>query len=141
MASFSIFRLYFSRVQSKKSKNVYALKKLQIDPLNHDDSPLIPTLSISSLREITLLKKLNHVNILNLKEVLLSEPKNLKDKKSPGRKRDNEESDHNMGSVFLLMEYCEQVLIENLPFKDLGYLIDNTDNPFSLSDGIYSFYL
>ena len=76
---------------------IVALKRLKIDKRSGDGFP------ISSLREVSLLLKCHHENIVNLKEVVV------------GRSLD---------SVFLVMEYCEQ---------DLASLLDNMNAPFNES--------
>ena len=59
---------------------------------------------ITSLREIQLLRRLRHPNIVSLQEVVV------------GRKRD---------SVFLVFEYCEH---------DMAVLLDSMPRPFSESE-------
>ncbi|KAK9693565.1 Cyclin-dependent kinase 10 [Basidiobolus ranarum] len=68
------------RVRDKITNEILALKKIRMDFENEG-------LPLSSLREIMLLKKLNHKNIVNVKDV------------SVGRSLD---------SIFMVMEYCEQ---------------------------------
>ncbi|KAG0411721.1 hypothetical protein HPB47_011144, partial [Ixodes persulcatus] len=58
---------------------------------------------VSGLREINLLLNIQHVNIVNLKEVAVGK---------------------SLDSIFLVMEYCEQ---------DLASLLDNMQSPFSES--------
>jgi len=89
--------LFFStsdRAKDTANDEIVALKKVRSE--NEQDG-----ISISSLREITLLLNLKHQNIVELKEVVV------------GQKLD---------SIFLVMEYCEQ---------DLGSLLDNMISPFS----------
>ena len=64
---------------------------------------LVSGLPICSVREISILMQLHHVNIVELKEVVV------------GRELEN---------MFLVMEYCEQ---------DLATLIDNMKTPFTES--------
>lgn len=73
------------RARDLKSNEIVALKKVRME--NEKDG-----FPISSLREISLLLDLRHVNIVLLKEVVV------------GRHLD---------SIFLSMEYCEQVSYNN----------------------------
>lgn len=85
------------RARDLHSKEIVAIKKIRME--NEKDG--IP---VSSLREITLLVNLKHVNIVNLKDVVV------------GKQLD---------SIFLVMEYCEQ---------DLSSLLyDNMKAPFTES--------
>jgi cyclin-dependent kinase 10 len=65
-----------------KNNEIIAIKKVKIEDDNKDGLP------ISSLREITLLKNLNHPNIVKLNEIMV------------GRRLDD---------VNLVMEFCDQV--------------------------------
>jgi cyclin-dependent kinase 10 len=60
---------------------------------------------ISSLREISILKRMRHANIVNVTDVAVG-PK--------------------LESIFLVMEYCEQ---------DLGTLLDMISTPYTASEG------
>ncbi|EDV22462.1 uncharacterized protein TRIADDRAFT_28456 [Trichoplax adhaerens] len=83
------------RARDLDSKEIVAIKKIRME--NERDG--IP---VSSLREITLLVNLKHINIVNLKDVVV------------GKQLD---------SIFLVMEYCEQ---------DLSSLLyDNMKAPFT----------
>ncbi|XP_029009128.1 cyclin-dependent kinase 10 [Betta splendens] len=82
------------RARDTKSDEIVALKKVRMD--NEKDG--IP---ISSLREITLLLRLRHPNIVELKEVVVGSQ---------------------LESLFLVMCYCEQ---------DLASLLENMQTPFS----------
>ncbi|XP_057307490.1 cyclin-dependent kinase 10-like [Hydractinia symbiolongicarpus] len=82
------------RAKDTLSGKIVALKRVCMDK----DKEGLP---ISSLREVTLLLKLQHRNIVRLKEVVV------------GRK---------LEYVFLVMEYCEH---------DLASLLDNMKNPFT----------
>ncbi|ORY04076.1 kinase-like protein [Basidiobolus meristosporus CBS 931.73] len=68
------------RVRDKITNEILALKKIRMDFENEG-------LPLSSLREIMLLKKLNHKNIVNVTDVAV------------GRSLD---------SIFMVMEYCQQ---------------------------------
>lgn len=61
---------------------------------------------ISSLREISILKRMRHKNIVNVTDVAVG-PK--------------------LESIFLIMEYCEQ---------DLGTLLDMVPTPYTTSEGM-----
>ncbi|XP_009861642.2 cyclin-dependent kinase 10 [Ciona intestinalis] len=82
------------RARDKVSKDIVALKKVRTE--NEKEG-----ISISSIREITLLLNLKHKNIVELKEVVVGQ---------------------RLDSIFLVMEYCEQ---------DLANLLDNMTTPFS----------
>nr|CAB3229364.1 cyclin-dependent kinase 10-like [Phallusia mammillata] len=82
------------RARDTESDQIVALKKVRTD--NEKDG-----MSISSLREITLLLNLKHENIVELNEVVVGQ---------------------RLDSIFLVMEYCEQ---------DLANLLDNMSSPFS----------
>ncbi|XP_018606988.1 cyclin-dependent kinase 10 isoform X3 [Scleropages formosus] len=77
-----------------RSDEIVALKKVRMDK-EKDGIP------ISSLREITLLLRLRHPNIVELKEVVVG---------------------NHLESLFLVMSYCEQ---------DLASLLENMQAPFS----------
>lgn len=70
-----------SRVRDRKTKQIVALKKIRMER-ETDGMP------ISSLREISILKRMSHQNIVNVTDVAVG-PK--------------------LESIFLVMEYCEQV--------------------------------
>ncbi|XP_067905291.1 cyclin-dependent kinase 10 isoform X3 [Heterodontus francisci] len=82
------------RAHDTKSDEIVALKKVRMDK-EKDGIP------ISSLREINLLLKLRHPNIVELKEVVVG---------------------NHLDSIFLVMGYCEQ---------DLASLLENMQSPFS----------
>ncbi|KAM9375818.1 cyclin-dependent kinase 10 isoform 1-T1 [Pholidichthys leucotaenia] len=82
------------RARDTKSDEIVALKKVRMDK-EKDGVP------ISSLREITLLLRLRHSNIVELKEVVVGSQ---------------------LESLFLVMSYCEQ---------DLASLLENMQTPFS----------
>ncbi|XP_029464079.1 cyclin-dependent kinase 10 isoform X1 [Rhinatrema bivittatum] len=82
------------RARDTRSSEIVALKKVRMDK-EKDGIP------ISSLREITLLLKLRHPNIVELKEVVVG---------------------NHLESIFLVMGYCEQ---------DLASLLENMQTPFS----------
>lgn len=65
----------------KKNKTIKALKRVRME--NESDG-----LPISSLREIILLKRLRHPNVVRVDDVVVGSE---------------------MESIFLVMEYCEQV--------------------------------
>ncbi|XP_048402813.1 cyclin-dependent kinase 10 isoform X3 [Stegostoma tigrinum] len=82
------------RAHDTKRDEIVALKKVRMDK-ERDGIP------ISSLREINLLLKLRHPNIVELKEVVVG---------------------NHLDSIFLVMGYCEQ---------DLASLLENMQSPFS----------
>ncbi|CAM5094118.1 unnamed protein product [Natator depressus] len=82
------------RARDTQTDEIVALKKVRMDK-EKDGIP------ISSLREITLLLKLRHPNIVELKEVVVG---------------------NHLESIFLVMGYCEQ---------DLASLLENMQTPFS----------
>ncbi|CAJ0955809.1 unnamed protein product [Ranitomeya imitator] len=82
------------RARDTRNNEIVALKKVRMDK-EKDGIP------ISSLREITLLLKLRHPNIVELKEVVVG---------------------NHLESIFLVMGYCEQ---------DLASLLENMQTPFS----------
>nr|XP_057943547.1 cyclin-dependent kinase 10 [Doryrhamphus excisus] len=82
------------RARDTKSHEIVALKKVRMDK-EKDGIP------ISSLREITLLLRLRHPNIVELKEVVVGS---------------------HLESLFLVMSYCEQ---------DLASLLENMQTPFT----------
>uniref|UniRef100_A0A4W3INV4 Cyclin-dependent kinase 10 n=1 Tax=Callorhinchus milii TaxID=7868 RepID=A0A4W3INV4_CALMI len=82
------------RAHDTKSDEIVALKKVRMDK-EKDGIP------ISSLREINLLLKVRHPNIVELKEVVVGT---------------------HLDSIFLVMGYCEQ---------DLASLLENMQSPFS----------
>lgn len=85
------------RARDTESQGIVALKKVRI----HSEKDGFPR---SSLREIRLLKKFRHPNIVELLEVVC------------GRQP---------GSVFLVFEYCEH---------DVGALLDLMERPFSQAE-------
>uniref|UniRef100_A0AAA9TQY4 Cyclin dependent kinase 10 n=1 Tax=Bos taurus TaxID=9913 RepID=A0AAA9TQY4_BOVIN len=82
------------RARDTHTDEIVALKKVRMDK-EKDGVP------ISSLREITLLLRLRHPNIVELKEVVVG---------------------NHLESIFLVMGYCEQ---------DLASLLENMPTPFS----------
>ena len=82
------------RAKDTYTKEIVALKRVRMEK----DKEGLP---LSSLREINLLLRLNHKNIVRLKEVVVGRP---------------------LEFVFLVMEYCEQ---------DLASLLDNMKTPFT----------
>ncbi|KAM7332310.1 cyclin-dependent kinase 10 isoform X2 [Alexandromys fortis] len=82
------------RARDTHTDEIVALKKVRMDK-EKDGIP------ISSLREITLLLRLRHPNIVELKEVVVG---------------------NHLESIFLVMGYCEQ---------DLASLLENMPTPFS----------
>lgn len=82
------------RARDTRSDEIVALKKVRMDK-EKDGIP------ISSLREITLLLRLRHCNIVELKEVVVGSQ---------------------LESLFLVMSYCEQ---------DLASLLENMQTPFT----------
>ncbi|KAG7473224.1 hypothetical protein MATL_G00093340, partial [Megalops atlanticus] len=82
------------RARDTRSGEIVALKKVRMDK-EKDGIP------ISSLREITLLLKLRHPNVVELREVVVGS---------------------HLESIFLVMSYCEQ---------DLASLLENMQTPFS----------
>lgn len=85
------------RARDTETGNIVALKKVII----HNEKDGCPR---SSLREIRLLKRLRHRNIIELQEVAC------------GRQ---------LGSIFLVFEYCEH---------DIGALLDLMERPFSQAE-------
>ncbi|XP_073688403.1 cyclin-dependent kinase 10 isoform X2 [Garra rufa] len=82
------------RARDTRTHEIVALKKVRMDK-EKDGIP------ISSLREINLLLRLRHPNIVELKEVVVGS---------------------HLESLFLVMSYCEQ---------DLASLLENMQSPFS----------
>eukprot|EP00118_Oscarella_pearsei_P009582 m.55817 g.55817 ORF g.55817 m.55817 type:complete len:402 (+) comp34503_c0_seq3:81-1286(+) len=82
------------RARDTKTGEIVALKRVRMEK-ERDGLP------ISSLREIMLLLKLRHTNVVELTEVVV------------GRE---------LNSIFLVMKYCEQ---------DLASLLDNMPTPFT----------
>ncbi|XP_030780894.1 cyclin-dependent kinase 10 isoform X5 [Rhinopithecus roxellana] len=87
-------RIGEDRARDTQTDEIVALKKVRMDK-EKDGIP------ISSLREITLLLRLRHPNIVELKEVVVGS---------------------HLESIFLVMGYCEQ---------DLASLLENMPTPFS----------
>ncbi|KAL7324606.1 hypothetical protein PS15p_209775 [Mucor circinelloides] len=85
------------RVVDKKTKQIVALKKIRMER-ETDGMP------VSSLREISILKRMRHQNIVNVTDVAVG-PR--------------------LESIFLVMEYCEQ---------DLGSLLDMVSTPYTPSE-------
>lgn len=79
----------FSRVRDSKTKQIVALKKIRMER-ETDGMP------VSSLREISILKRMKHQNIVNVTDVAVG-PR--------------------LESIFLVMEYCEQVCVFLLLFS------------------------
>lgn len=84
------------QARDTKSGEIVAMKKLLMDKEKEG-------LSKCYLREISILQKLKHHNIVNLKEIVVGKT---------------------LESIFLVMEYCEQ---------DLQTVIENMDTPFNES--------
>ncbi len=82
------------RARSTINNDIVALKKVRME----EEKDGLP---ISSLREINILLNIRHLNIVELKEVVV------------GKRLDN---------IFLVMEYCEQ---------DLASLLDNMNSKFT----------
>ncbi|KAI9594753.1 cell division protein kinase 10 [Syncephalis fuscata] len=85
------------RVRDRKTGTILALKRIRME---HESDGL----PLSSLREIALLKRLHHENVVRVQDVVV------------GRGLEN---------IFMVMEYCEQ---------DLATVLDNMKTPYSLSD-------
>ncbi|KAJ1909985.1 Cyclin-dependent kinase 10, partial [Tieghemiomyces parasiticus] len=83
------------RARDRRSGQVVALKKIR---MNETGSAGLP---VSSFREITLLKSIDHPNVVRILDVVV------------GRRLD---------SVFMAMEYCTQ---------DMGHLLDNKRRAFT----------
>lgn len=91
--------LYLSpldRARDRQNKKIVALKRVRMD---HERDGL----PISGLREINILKRCEHENIVKLHEVVVGK---------------------SLESIFISMEYCEQ---------DLASLLDNMTTPFTES--------
>ncbi|GAB5582592.1 cyclin-dependent kinase 10 isoform X3 [Prionailurus iriomotensis] len=86
------------RARDTQTDEIVALKKVRMDK---EKDGLPAGVPISSLREITLLLRLRHPNIVELKEVVVG---------------------NHLESIFLVMGYCEQ---------DLASLLENMPTPFS----------
>jgi cyclin-dependent kinase 10 len=84
------------RARDTQTDEITSLKKVRMDK-EKDGIP------ISSLREITLLLRLCHPNIVELKEVVVG---------------------NHLESIFLVMGYCEQ---------DLASLLETMPTPFSMA--------
>lgn len=84
-----------SRVTDKKTKATLALKRIRME--NESDG-----LPVSSLREITLLKRLVHENVVRVQEVVVGQE---------------------LDSIFMVMEYCEQVIRFRLVNNSTPYRI------------------
>ncbi|XP_033075286.1 cyclin-dependent kinase 10 isoform X2 [Trachypithecus francoisi] len=104
-------RIGEDRARDTQTDEIVALKKVRMDKEKdgeQEDGVLGPHtgrrqkgIPISSLREITLLLRLRHPNIVELKEVVVGS---------------------HLESIFLVMGYCEQ---------DLASLLENMPTPFS----------
>lgn len=88
-----------SKAKSKKTGQIVALKKI----LMHNEKDGFP---ITALREIKLLKQLDHINILKLEEMAIERPKNASKKPS----------------MFMVTPYMEH---------DLSGLLENPDVNFT----------
>ena len=77
------------RASQKSTLKQFALKKIRLDPQDNEGLP------ISSLREISLLSKLSHKNIVSVIETVVGD---------------------SLLDIFLVMEYCNQ---------DMAYLLDS----------------
>eukprot|EP01080_Neovahlkampfia_damariscottae_P004567 gene4567-7951_t len=86
------------RAKDTKTKDIVALKRIKMDTENGNGVPL------TSIREISLLKKVSHPNIVQLKDVVVGK---------------------DLNSIFLVFEYCEH---------DLGMLLDTMKKNFSESE-------
>jgi len=84
--------------RNKETGEIVALKKIRMEK-EKDGLP------ISSLREIALLKSLQHENIINVKDVVVGGA--------------------GLHNIFIVMEYCKQ---------DLAYMMDNMKSHFSFSE-------
>ncbi|KAI7833719.1 hypothetical protein BX661DRAFT_177407 [Kickxella alabastrina] len=84
------------RGRHKKSQKIVALKRMRVSI--SDNTPGLP---LSSFREIAILKRLHHPNIVNVVDIAAG---------------------HGIDSIFMVMDYCE---------CDLGTLLDNMSAPFS----------
>jgi cyclin-dependent kinase 10 len=84
--------------KNKETNEIVALKKIRMEK-EKDGLP------ISSLREIALLKSLQHENIINVKDVVVGGA--------------------GLHNIFIVMEYCKQ---------DLAYMMDNTKSHFTFSE-------
>ncbi|VDD89509.1 unnamed protein product [Enterobius vermicularis] len=82
------------RARDSKSGQIVALKKVRMDEKSEEDG-----ISLSAMREIRLLLRLRHKNIVRLHEIAVG---------------------HHLTSIFLVMEYCTQV--SNLLLNDDGCL-------------------
>ncbi|PAV56461.1 hypothetical protein WR25_00184 [Diploscapter pachys] len=88
------------RARDTVSNEIVALKKVRIDEKQSSAAGI----SESALREITILKRVKHDNVVHLKEIAVS--KDIK-------------------GMFLVMEYCEQ---------DLATLLDHLQVPFMVAE-------
>ncbi|KAJ2514900.1 hypothetical protein GGI11_003927 [Coemansia sp. RSA 2049] len=87
------------RAQHKKTKQLVALKRMRVNVSEGTQG-----LPLSSFREIALLKRLRHRNIVSVMEIAAG---------------------HSIDSIFMVMEYCDY---------DLGTLLDNMKTPFTKSE-------
>ncbi|KAJ2083933.1 hypothetical protein H4R24_000463 [Coemansia sp. RSA 988] len=89
------------RARERKTKRVVALKRMRVDS---NASKTTKSLPLASFREISLLKRLRHPNIVNILDIVVG---------------------NRLESIFMVMEFCE---------CDLGTLLDNMKAPFSHSE-------
>ncbi|KAK6100633.1 Protein kinase domain family protein [Brugia pahangi] len=73
------------RAKDTKTGEIIALKKVRMDEKSEENG-----ISISAIREIHLLMSLHHKNIVELKEIVVGQQ---------------------LTSIFLVMEYCTQVIL------------------------------
>ncbi|CAD6184883.1 unnamed protein product [Caenorhabditis auriculariae] len=88
------------RARDNVSSEIVALKRVRIN----EKTTEVCGISESALREITLLKKVRHQNLVLLKDVAVTR-------------------DHK--GIFLVMEFCD---------RDLAAILDHMDTPFALPD-------
>ncbi|KAJ2800412.1 hypothetical protein H4R20_004074 [Coemansia guatemalensis] len=89
------------RARERKTKKTVALKRMRVDS---NANNTVKSLPLASFREITLLKRLRHPNIVNILDIVV------------GNRLEN---------IFMVMEFCE---------CDLGTLLDNMKTPFSQAE-------
>ncbi|KAJ2029761.1 hypothetical protein H4S03_007333 [Coemansia sp. S3946] len=87
------------RARHRKSNKIVALKRMRVEV--GDSGHGLP---LSSFREIALLKRMRHRNIVSVLDIAAG---------------------HSIDSIFMVMEFCE---------CDLGTLLDNMRTPFSHSE-------
>ncbi|KAJ2909863.1 hypothetical protein GGI21_001452 [Coemansia aciculifera] len=88
------------RAQHRRSHKIVALKRMRVDT-GDDGGHGLP---LACLREIALLKRMRHKNIVSVLDIAAG---------------------HKIDSIFMVMEYCE---------CDLGTLLDGMQTPFSHSE-------